>query len=300
MEFICSLCPRACKAVRNEITGGGVCKSPSLPRIARAALHYWEEPPISGTKGSGTVFFSGCSLQCIYCQNHEISRAANNQLPYGKTVSVDELHNIFKSLEEQGAHNINLVNPTHYAHVIEEVFTRFPRPSIPIVYNTGGYDSVDTLRRLDGLIDIYLTDIKYKDSTLSRDLSHAGDYFFVASNALKEMYRQTGDCVFDDNGIMKKGVIVRHLVLPGFIGKSLDVLRWCHENLPSGIKLSVMAQYTPCGDMGRFTSLNHRLKPTEYERVVDFLLAHDMTDCYIQELSSAKEEYIPPFNLEGV
>ncbi len=300
MEFLCSLCPRKCNALRNDETGLGVCKSPALPRIARAALHFWEEPPISGTRGSGTVFFSGCSLQCIYCQNYEISHSGGNTLPYGKTVSVERLHEIFCELEEMGAHNINLVNPTHYAHVIEDVLTRFPRPSIPIVYNTGGYDSVETLKRLDGLIDIYLTDIKYSNENIAGDLSHARDYFSVATDAVFEMYRQTGGCTFDSDNIMKKGVIVRHLVLPGFIGKSLEVLQWCYDNLPKDIKLSVMSQFTPCGDTGKFTTLSRRLKQSEYDRVIDFLLARNMTDCYIQELSSANEEYIPPFNLEGI
>jgi len=299
MELICTLCPRNCHALRTDIAGNGICRAPALPRIARAALHMWEEPPISGTRGSGTVFFSGCSLKCAYCQNYEISHAAS-ALPHGKTISIEALHNIFCRLEEQGAHNINLVNPTHYAHIIEEVLTRYPRPSIPIVYNTGGYDKVDTLQRLDGLIDIYLTDLKYTDPKLSADLSHAPDYFPVASAAIEEMIHQTGACQFDDDGIMRKGVIVRHLVLPGLIGKSLDALAWCRDHLPKGVKLSVMSQYTPCGDTGKYLSLKRRLKQSEYDRVVDFLLANGMDDCYIQELSSAKEEYIPPFDLEGV
>jgi len=299
MEFKCTLCPRNCGAIRNDVSGFGICRSPALPRVARAALHMWEEPPISGSRGSGTVFFSGCSLNCTYCQNYEISHTTD-ALPFGRTISVSALHNIFTSLEEQGAHNINLVNPTHYAHVIKEVLTKYPRPSIPIVYNTGGYDKEETLRSLDGLIDIYLTDLKYIDTALASDLSNAKDYFPVASAAIMEMYRQTGDCSFNDDGIMKKGVIVRHLVLPGLIGKSIAALSWCRDTLPKGIKLSVMSQYTPCGNPGKYLALKRRLKQAEYDRIVDFLLANDMDDCYIQELSSAKEEYIPPFDLEGI
>ena len=299
MDFICTLCPRNCKAHRTDNSGIGVCKAPALPRIARAALHLWEEPPISGTHGSGTVFFSGCSLKCVYCQNYAISHAEDG-MPFGKTISVEALHQIFLNLEAQGAHNINLVNPTHYAHVIEEVLTKYPKPSIPIVYNTGGYDKVETLKRLDGLIDIYLTDLKYTDTKLASDLSHAPDYFPVAAAAIDEMIRQTGPCTFDADGIMQKGVIVRHLVLPGLIGKSIDTLTWCRDNLPDGVKLSVMSQYTPCGDTGKYLSLKRRLKQSEYDRIIDFLLSNGMDDCYIQELSSAKEEYIPPFDLEGV
>jgi len=299
MEFTCSLCPRSCHAIRTDTEGRGFCKSPALPRLARAALHLWEEPPISGTRGSGTVFFSGCSLNCVFCQNYEISHA-DSSLPFGKTVTIDTLHRIFCNLEEQGAHNINLVNPTHYAHVIEEVLTKYPRPGIPIVYNTGGYDKTETLKRLHGLIDIYLTDLKYTDTKLAADLSHASDYFPVSSAAIDEMIRQTGPCTFDADGIMQKGVIVRHLVLPGLIGKSIDTLTWCRDHLPDGVKLSVMSQYTPCGDTGKYLSLKRRLKQSEYDRIIDFLLANGMDDCYIQELSSAKEEYIPPFDLEGI
>ena len=297
MEFICNLCPRNCGTIRTDEYGKGICASPALPRLARAAVHFWEEPCISGTKGSGTIFFSGCNLQCLYCQNREISR---REQPIGKLVSIPRLYEIMKNLSDQRVHNINFVTPTHYAHCIQTVLTDFPTLSIPIVYNTSGYEKVETLRQLNGLVQIYLTDLKYMDSTLSSELSHASDYFDVASKAIWEMYRQVGDCRFDTKGILQKGVIVRHLILPGLIGKSIALLDWCRQNLPKGIKLSVMSQYTPVGETGKFLSLKRRLKKSEYDRILQYLLAYDMTDCYIQELSSAKEEYIPPFNLEGV
>jgi len=295
MEFICSQCPRRCGALRRAEDGDGFCRMGALPRLARAALHHWEEPCISGTRGSGTVFFSGCALGCVFCQNYSVSHDG-----FGRMVSVSRLREIFDGLVAQGAHNINLVNPTHWAHACIEALEIAPRLPVPVVYNTGGYDSTETLRRLEGLVDIYLPDLKYIDSGLSARYSGAGDYFEHASRAILEMCRQTGPAQYDGEGLLRRGVMVRHLILPGHVSESLRVLAWCREHLPPGVPLSVMSQYTPCGEARDMPPLNRRLKRREYDRVVDFLCDSGQTDGYVQELSSAKEEYIPPFDLEGV
>lgn len=294
MAFECNLCPRRCAAWRDESGGNGACRSGSTVRVARAALHHWEEPCISGTNGSGTVFFSGCPLHCVYCQNEQIS-----QQNFGADISLDRLEAIFRELEMQGAHNINLVNPTHYVSAIREVLRRY-RPGIPVVYNSGGYERVETLRSLEGLIDIYLPDIKYVSPELSEKYSGARDYFAFASLAVLEMARQTGPAVLDQNGWMRSGTIVRHLILPNHVENSLEVLRWCKENLPKGTLVSVMAQYTPCGRAKEFPELNRRITKREYERVLNTLFELDLTDGFVQERSSAKEEYIPSFDLSGV
>lgn len=292
--FICNQCPRKCNAERREHDGDGYCRMGYAPRLARAALHFWEEPCISGTRGSGTVFFSGCSLGCIYCQNYSISHE-----DHGKVITLDRLIDIFKELEQLGAHNINLVNPTHYAHIIYKAFEKY-KPSIPIVYNSSGYEDVDTLRTLEGVVDIYLPDFKYTDGELSAKLSGAVDYFDVSVAAIGEMYRQVGGCVFDDEGMMKKGVIVRHLVLPGFISKSVNTLRYIKDSFPKDIFVSVMSQYTPAGNVKGFKTLERRLNSREYNRILDTVAMLGFDNGFVQELSSAKEEYIPPFDLTGL
>ena len=292
MEFICSQCPRACGALRNDEQGEGYCGAPALPRLARAALHHWEEPCISGTRGSGTVFFSGCSLGCLYCQNYALSHEG-----FGKTVTLDRLWEILSELEAAGAHNINLVNPTHYAHLLPEI-RRHTR--LPIVYNTGGYDSADTLRRIEGCVDIYLTDLKYRSPLLSGKYSDAPDYFDRAAEAIREMLRQTGPAVYDDEGLLRRGTILRHLVLPGYTADSLQVLRWCRDTLPDGVLYSIMSQYTPMGEAAEHPPLNRRLTPAEYRRITRFVEGEECFVGYMQELSSAKEEYVPPFDLSGV
>lgn len=291
--MICALCPRMCGAVRDAEHGEGYCGAPEAPRIARAALHMWEEPCISGTRGSGTIFFSGCSLGCLYCQNWSVSH-----LNFGKTVSIDRLIEIMRELAQQGAHNINLVTPTHYAHLVPELAAHKPS-GLPIVYNTSGYERVETLRLLSGSVDIYLTDLKYRSARLSEKLSDAPDYFEYASKAILEMYAQTGPAVFDEDGMLVRGVIVRHMTLPGYSADSLNVLRYCAENLPDGILYSIMSQYTPCGPAAQMPPLNRRLTAAEYLRISHFVRMQDFTG-YMQELSSAKEEYIPPFDLSGV
>lgn len=290
--YICNACPRKCGIDRENKTG--VCGVSVGYRVARAALHYWEEPCISGTRGSGTVFFSGCSLKCVFCQNYQISRGC-----YGKEISEERLVEIFGELKEQGAHNINLVNPTHYALQLADTLTKY-KPDIPVVYNTGGYDSVDSLKRLEGLADIYLTDMKYVSPKVAKKYSRAEDYFEIASAAALEMLRQTGEAVFDSDGIMQKGVIVRHLVLPGNISQAMQVLDWISANMPPDTVVSLMSQYTPCGDLSEYPTINRRLSEREYDMVLDYADRLGLENAYIQELDSSKEEYIPPFDLSGV
>ena len=292
MEFICTQCPRKCGARRDDTSGDGYCHAPALPRLARAALHHWEEPCISGTRGSGTIFFSGCSLGCLYCQNYALSHEG-----FGKTVPLDRLWEILAELEAAGAHNINLVNPTHYAHLLPEIRRH---TSLPIVYNTGGYDSAETLRGIEGCVDIYLTDLKYRSPLLSAKYSDAPDYFDCAAGAIEEMLRQTGPAAYDGDGLLRRGVIVRHLVLPGYTADALRVLSWCRDHLPDGVLYSIMAQYTPMGEAVHMPPLDRRLSPAEYRRVVRFVEGEECFTGYMQELSSAREEYVPPFDLTGV
>lgn len=262
--------------------------------VARAALHQWEEPCISGQHGSGTVFFSGCSLRCVYCQNQQISLGR-----YGALVTEENLLRMFDRLIEQGAHNLNLVNPTHYAPMLAKALKKYCSP-VPVIYNSGGYERVEMLKALEGLVDIYLPDLKYVDSAVSLRYSGAADYFDYASKAILEMSRQVGKATFDENGVMKKGLIVRHLILPRNTAQSIKALTWIHENLPEGTLVSLMCQYTPCGELENFPELQRRLTRREYEKVVDQMLELGLTGGYLQELSSAKEEYIPPFDLSGV
>ena len=264
------------------------------PVVARAALHRWEEPCISGTRGSGTVFFSGCSLKCVFCQNYEISTLK----AVGKTVNARELAEIFSRLAEQGAHNINLVNPTHFAAPIAEAL-RLQKPPVPVVYNSGGYESLETLKMLEGLIDIYLPDLKYAENSLARELSAAPDYVERARETVLEMARQTGPAVLDGDGVMQKGTIVRHLILPGHTKNSIAVLDWLAQNLPQGVLVSLMAQYVPCGRAAEFPEINRRITAREYRKVEEHLFSLGL-DGFVQELSSAKQAFIPPFDLEGV
>ena len=291
--MICTLCPRACGANRTDLNGAGICQMPALPVVARAALHQWEEPPISGTKGSGTVFFSGCSLKCIFCQNEPISHGN-----FGKTVTVDRLREICQNLIDQGAHNINFVNPTHYAHVLSDLLEQ---PfEVPVVYNTGGYDKVDTLRTLEGKVDIYLPDLKYLDSDSACRWSAAADYPEVATAAILEMFRQTGPCVFDEKGLLKKGVIVRHLVLPGRLNAAKAVMDWVAEHFaPGEVLFSLMSQYTPYGKALADPQLSRRLRPSEARNAREYMFNLGL-DGFTQEDDSANTEYIPPFDLTGI
>ena len=291
--MICDLCPRRCGALRTETEGRGYCRMPELPVLARAALHQWEEPPISGTRGSGTIFFSGCPLGCVFCQNEEISHR-----DVGKPVTVQRLRQICMELVDQGAHNINFVTPTHYSHILAQVLDT-PLP-VPVVFNSGGYDRVSTLKSLEGKIDIYLPDLKYMDSAPAGRYSAAPDYPAVAAAAIREMVRQVGPCVFDENGLLKKGVIIRHLVLPGQAEGAKQVMDWVAREFPKGTVLfSLMSQYTPYGRADQFPEIDRKLRRGEIRAVQDYMDALGL-DGFTQERTSSKREYTPPFDLSGL
>ena len=262
------------------------------PRIARAALHFWEEPCISGARGSGTVFFSGCTLRCAFCQNYEISH-----LGQGREITVRRLSDIFKALEDQGAHNINLVTATPFAYAVLDALSLY-RPAVPVVWNTGGYETVETLNLLRGAVDIYLPDIKHFSPRLSRLCAGAPDYFETASRAVSEMCRQTGPAAYDENGMLLRGVIVRHLILPGCTADSRRVLDFIAESLPKGTPVSLMRQYTPSPHCA-IPGLDRRVTDAEYRRVLDRFEALGLAG-YTQEKESADAAYTPPFDLTGV
>ncbi|MEA5011755.1 MAG: radical SAM protein [Angelakisella sp.] len=290
---VCTLCPRNCGADRTVAQGR--CGGGGSARIARAALHQWEEPCISGTRGSGTVFFSGCPLGCCFCQNSTIS--ARND---GKDISIQRLADIFLELQEAGAHNINLVSPTQYVPWIVNALTSVKAQlTIPVVYNTGGYERVVTLRQLEGLVDIYLPDLKFKSVELATKYCNAPDYFETATAAILEMFRQVGPLQYDDTGLLRRGLLIRHLVLPAGRRDSAAVLEWIGEHLPpSEILISLMSQYTPYETLP-YKELNRRISTYEYQSVVDKALELGL-DGFMQERSSAKEEYTPPFDCTGV
>lgn len=287
----CSICPRKCNADRENSVG--FCKSPAEFRLARAALHFWEEPCISGENGSGTVFFSGCNLKCVYCQNYEIS--IENK---GIVVDDSRLLEIFKSLIEQGAENINLVNPTHYADRLANLFEKWHCP-VPVVYNTSGYESTQTLKMLDGIVDIYLTDFKYIRPDKAQKYSNAPDYPEVAKNALAEMKWQVQGYEFDSSGVMQKGVMVRHLVLPQNTNSALRIIDYIAENY-SDTYLSIMAQYVPCGSLENYPEINRKITEREYNKVVDYALQTGLENVFIQQTESAEKEFIPPFDFTGI
>ena len=289
----CNLCPRECGADRlqkNGFCGGGV-----EIRIARAALHFWEEPCISGTQGSGTVFFSGCPLKCCFCQNHAIS--AEN---FGENISPSRLAEIFEELEEQGAHNINLVTPTHYLEQLLPVLEQVkPKLNIPIVYNTSAYEHPESVKRLEGLVDIYLPDFKFWDAGLAGRYAKAEDYPRYAKAAILEMFRQTGPYRMRD-GLLTRGTLIRHLILPGGYRDSLKIIDWIAEQFSGkDILISLMSQYTPCCQNADFPELNRRITTYEYQKVLDRVLEYQLNG-YMQERRSAREKYTPSFNLEGV
>lgn len=289
--MICRLCPRRCGAQRTAQQGGGLCRMPAAPRIARAALHRWEEPVISGTRGSGTVFFSGCNLRCVFCQNGDISAGG-----FGKTVSVPRLREIFHELIAQGAHNINLVTPTPYVPWILEALT--PAPGVPVVYNCGGYEAVDTLRTLEGRVQVYLPDLKYALPHTAQALSGAADYFPVATAAIEEMYRQTGPCRIED-GLLTRGVLIRHLVLPGQLENTKRCIDWVASRFRSGeVLFSLMSQYTP--RPGAQGALGRPVRQGEYRAAVAYMENCGITAGFVQQRTSAREEYTPPFDLTGV
>ncbi len=290
----CRLCPRNCGVRRGTETGGGFCGMGADPVVARAALHFWEEPCISGKNGSGTVFFTGCPLRCVFCQNDEISR----RRAVGQRITVSALADLFQHLVAQGAHNINLVTPTHFVPAVVQALRLHPL-GVPVVYNSGGYETVETLRMLEGLVDIYLPDFKYADGETALRYSGARDYPRYAKAAVLEMARQTGPARFDENGMMLGGTMVRHLVLPSNTRNSIAVLNWLAENLPAGVPVSLMAQYVPCGRAREFPEIDRRITAREWDKVQDVLFRLGL-DGFVQERSSAKKAFIPPFDLKGV
>ncbi len=291
--MICDLCPRRCHALRTPERGEGRCQMPETPVVARAALHMWEEPPLSGTRGAGTVFFSGCSLGCVFCQNESISHEN-----FGKPITVERLREIFHELIEQGAHNIDLVNPTHFAHVVRAALAE-PLP-VPVVWNSGGYDRVETLRAMEGKVDIYLPDLKYTRSETAARYSDAPDYPEVAKAAILEMFRQTGPCVYDEDGLLKRGVIIRHLILPGRLSEAKEVMDWVAETFPKGAVLfSLMSQYTPWGRAGEFPEINRTLRASERRNAQAYMAALEL-DGFAQDSESVGSGFIPAFDLTGV
>ena len=295
MKIKCSLCPRMCNTDRENTIG--YCGVKNTLRVARAALHFWEEPCISGEEGSGAVFFTGCNLRCVFCQNFQIARAQQ-----GKEISVERLSEIFLELQDQGANNINLVTATHYVpQVIEALKIAKDRGlHLPIVYNCGGYERVETLKMLEGFVDIYLPDFKYMDKERAKRYSRAEDYPEVAKKALAEMVRQCGEAKFDEQGILKKGVIVRHLMLPGGIKDSKAVVKYLYETYGDQIYLSLMNQYTPLPHVAEYPEIDRKLKKFEYDRLVDYAISLGVENGFIQEGETAKESFIPAFTNEGV
>ena len=292
---VCTLCPRKCGANRKENISAGFCASPALAMVTRAAPHFGEEPCISGTNGSGTVFFSGCNLCCVFCQNHEISRGSE-----GKPHSAKELGELFLRLRDTGVHNINLVTPSHYSDVIAEALSGITL-GIPVVWNSGGYDSVETLRSLEGLVQVYMPDYKYADALLARKYSAAEDYPAVALAAIKEMYRQRGEFVLDDDGIMRSGVLIRHLILPGSAENTLRCIDTIVDNLPADkIVFSLMSQYTPMPNLEAFPELRRPITSKEYERCRSYFDFSDILYGFTQSPDSATEEMIPDFDGTGV
>ncbi len=288
----CTLCPRRCGVDR---TRGqlGFCKMPGQIHAARAGVHYWEEPVISGSFGSGAVFFSGCTLKCAFCQNYDIS-----QENFGKTLTSAELRAAFERLIDEGVQNINLVTPTHFLPDILPALE--PKLPVPVVYNCGGYESVETLRQLEGKIDVYLPDFKYSDNALAKRLSSAPDYFETASAAILEMYRQVGKPVLEDDE-MKRGVLLRHLVLPGCVDNSLGVLDWIAEHFRSGdILFSLMSQYVPMGRAAEMPPFDRRITELEYDSVLSYMMLLGIEDGYTQDFSSAERGYTPSFDLTGL
>ena len=285
----CTLCPRAC-GVNRSAGQLGFCRMGAQMKIARAAAHYWEEPVISGSFGSGAVFFSGCTLGCIYCQNDEISHKN-----HGKSITSAQLREIFEQLIDDGVQNINLVTPTHFLPTI--IPALFPKLPVPVVYNCGGYESVETLKQLEGLVDIYLPDLKYSDNRLAARLSKAPDYFEVAAAAILEMYQQTGPVRVEDEE-MKRGVLLRHLILPGQIDNSLGVLDWVADHFkPGEILFSLMSQYTPMEAVEKTPDLNRPVSELEYDAVLSYLSLLGIEDGYTQDFQAASQSFIPQWDL---
>ena len=285
----CEICPHKCKVnrIKNQV---GRCKSKSTVKVAKASVHNFEEPCISKINGSGTVFFSNCNLNCVFCQNYEIS-----QLGLGKEISIDELSNVFLKLQNENVNNINLVTPTSYVpQIIEAIkIAKNNGLKIPIVYNTNSYENVETLKLLEGYIDIYLPDLKYAENALAKQYSNINNYFEIATKAIKEMYRQVGNIEFDENGIAKKGIIIRHLVMPNHIENSKKVLQWIKDNMPDDIFVSVMNQYFPTYKAKEFKDINRKLTNREMKKIEEFIYSLNFKNGYIQDTEKNEQQYVP-------
>ena len=293
--MLCNECPRRCGAEREENLPGGVCRSPSLPSIARAAPHFGEEPGISGERGSGTVFFTGCNLKCVFCQNREISRGRT-----GRTVSTERLRDIFLELEDTGVHNINLVTGSHFVSPIARAL-ELARPRIPVIWNSSGYDSIESLRRLEGLVQVYMPDFKYMDSGLAGRYSAAPDYPRVAREAIYEMYRQRGDFVTDSEDMLVSGVLIRHLILPEAEENSRRVIDFVADNFPGDrVLFSLMCQFTPMPGTENFPELQKTVSAELNCRLCDYMAERGIEWGFYQDTDSATEEMIPDFDLTGV
>lgn len=292
MELLknCMLCPHKCGV--NRYKSVGVCGANNKLKVAYYSLHEWEEPVISGEKGSGTIFFSNCNMKCIYCQNKKISTGG-----YGKVISNKRLGEIMLELQERGAHNINLVTPTHYVPQIASILHKIKDKGlkIPVVYNTSSYENVGTIMMMNGLIDIYLADLKYYDDSLSESYSHCKNYFEIATMAIDEMYRQVGKFVLDENGMMKKGLIVRVLVLPGHVEDSKKIIEYVYKTYGDDVLISIMSQYTPVNHC-IYNNLNRKLAKEEYDEIIDYALDLGITKAFMQEGEAAEESFIPNFD----
>ena len=287
MSNFCNICPNKCGVLRTQDSLGR-CKATNDIKIAKYYLHPFEEPLISGKNGSGTIFFTGCALRCVFCQNYELSRNTR-----GKTITPSELADIFKKLEDMGAHNINLVTPSHYANEIIKAFEIYT-PKIPIVYNTHGYEDIETLKKLDKYISVYLPDLKFFSSEVSKRYTGLSDYFEVASKAVKFMMESKKTVI--ENGLMKSGVIVRHLILPLCSNDSIAIIKWFSENKVNEPYFSLMSQYTPFGDIENYPELKRKITKKEYQRALNAIENYNISDCFIQDLTSSKEEYIPSWD----
>lgn len=295
----CDLCPRKCLVDRKK-GEKGICGQTENLKVARAALHFWEEPCISGDEGSGAVFFSGCPLHCVFCQNENIANGT-----VGKEISLERLVDIFLELQEKGANNINLVTPGHFVPQIVKALDQAKKEglTLPVVYNTSSYETVDTIRMLDGYVDIYLPDFKYMSPVLSKKYSHAPDYAQVAKAAIAEMVRQTGKAVFvngDEDNLILRGTIVRHLTLPGCMEDSMQILKYLHETYGDTIYISIMNQFTPLSNLEKYPELNRKITDEEYEALVDYAIEIGIENGFIQEGDTAEESFIPAFDCEGV
>ena len=290
----CTMCPHECKVDRYKAKG--ICKANENIKVALVSTHHFEEPPISGNKGSGTIFFSGCNLGCVYCQNYEISCNM-----YGKEITIERLADIMLEQQKRGVHNINLVTPTIYAYQIKEAIklAKAKGLKLPIVYNTSGYESIETLKALEGYVDIYLPDFKYYNDELAKKYSNVKEYSKHVKQAIKEMRRQVED-KFDENGIMMQGLIVRHMILPNLIANSKEIIKWIKENLGEDTIISIMAQYFPTHKANEYEEINRKINFNELKEIEDYLFELNMINGYIQELGDHEEEYVPNFNLDNV